>query len=238
MNDLSSSVSAQKQPKGRPSKRVVSINEQSINKSNHSPPDLEENRPGKINSYKFSDFSGNSSRPSVITNRHSSSLLYHFNILREESTENQEQMCLLECRKEKDEREYYCFSEFAINGIVYDVEIIGKGVRLITLLMNGDGFYKLSRLYITPDGFFLKIKVLVVDTLSCTRSCPDFKPGNRYIMMGQIYHKRERLPQTVLELVAGKMKPGDGLLRSSDYVKRFNRKRDQKMKAAAQRKCK
>ncbi|XP_015225010.1 PREDICTED: UPF0450 protein C17orf58 homolog [Cyprinodon variegatus] len=82
-----------------------------------------------------------------------------------------------ECRKEKDEREYYCYSEFAVNGIVHDIDVLRKGVRLITLMVSADGFYKMSRLYVTPDSFFFKVRLLVLDTYKCSKPCPDLKLG-------------------------------------------------------------
>lgn len=120
--------------------------------------------------------------------------------------------CLSECRKEKDEREYYCYSEFgkstsgvltwwwiflidslsrfstigtwrslvpssAINGVVHDIEVLRKGVRLITLMVSSDGFYKMSRLYVSPDNFFFKVQLLVLDTYKCSKPCPDIKLG-------------------------------------------------------------
>ncbi|NXS58163.1 CQ058 protein, partial [Brachypteracias leptosomus] len=91
----------------------------------------------------------------------------------------------------------------------------------------------MSRLYITPDGFFFRVHVLVVDTLNCSKPCPDFKLGSRYIVMGQIYHKRRQIPTNLLQLLGGRLRPGDGWLRSSSsYVKRFNRKRNRKVQAA------
>lgn len=143
-----------------------------------------------------------------------------------------EKTCLSECRKERDELEAYCTSEFAVNGIVHNVESLGNGVHLITLLVNSDGLYKTSRLYITPDAFFFRIHILVVDTLNCSKPCPDFKLGSRYIVMGRIYHKRRQIPANLLRFLRGRLRPGDGLLRSSSYVKRFNRKRNRKVQAA------
>ncbi|NXR13963.1 CQ058 protein, partial [Semnornis frantzii] len=91
----------------------------------------------------------------------------------------------------------------------------------------------LSRLYVAPDGFFFRVHVLVVDTLNCSKPCPDFKLGSRYIVMGQIYHKRRQIPANLLQLLRGHLRPGDGLLRSSSsYVKRFNRKRNRRVQAA------
>jgi len=57
------------------------------------------------------------------------------------------------------------------------MERLGNGVHLITLLVNSDGLYKMSRLYITPDGFFFRVHILVVDALNCSKPCPDFKLG-------------------------------------------------------------
>ncbi|XP_023960375.3 UPF0450 protein C17orf58 homolog isoform X2 [Chrysemys picta bellii] len=167
------------------------------------------NRPGKMNPYKQHDPIRNVSKPSWVTNRQSSSLLYHFNMLKK-----------------------------AVNGIVHDVETLEKGVSLVTLLVNSDGLYKMSRLYITPDGFFFRVHILVVDALNCSKPCPDFKLGSRYIVMGQIYHKRRQLPALLLQFLRGRLRPGDGLLSSgSNYVKRFNRKRDRKVQGVAHTKC-
>ncbi|XP_067403441.1 UPF0450 protein C17orf58 homolog isoform X2 [Emydura macquarii macquarii] len=167
------------------------------------------NRPGKMNPDKHRDPLRNITKPSWVTNRQSSSLLYHFNMIKN-----------------------------AVNGIVHDVETLGKGVHLVTLLVNSDGLYKMSRLYITPDGFFFRVHILILDSLNCSKPCPDFKLGNRYIVMGQIYHKRRQLPAPLLAVLRGRLRPGDGLLRSSsNYVKRFNRKRDRKVQGAAHSKC-
>lgn len=67
----------------------------------------------------------------------------------------------------------------AVNGIVYNMERLGSGVHLITLLVNSDGLYKMSRLYITPDGFFFRVHILVVDSFNCSKPCPDFKLGKQ-----------------------------------------------------------
>ncbi|CAL1601693.1 unnamed protein product [Knipowitschia caucasica] len=199
--------------------------------------DPEENRPGKSSIYQSAVVTRNNSRTSVLHNRRSSSLLYHFDVLRRESDFTHDAFCLSECRKEKDEREHYCYSEFAINGIVHDIEVVRKGVRLITLMVTSDGFYKMSRLYVTPDSFFFKVRLLVVDTFKCSKPCPDIKLGTRYIIMGQIYHRRRHLPSDLLALVGGKLKPGDGLLRSNNYIKRFNKRRHQKAADAMRSRC-
>ncbi|NWH76791.1 CQ058 protein, partial [Piaya cayana] len=91
----------------------------------------------------------------------------------------------------------------------------------------------MSRLYVTPDAAFFRAHVLVVDTLNCSKPCPDFKLGSRYIVMGRVYHKRRQIPAALLPLLRGRLRPGDGLLQSSiSYVKRFNRKRHHKVQAA------
>ncbi|NXN27524.1 CQ058 protein, partial [Nycticryphes semicollaris] len=90
----------------------------------------------------------------------------------------------------------------------------------------------MSRLYITPDGFFFRVHILVVDILNCSKPCLDFKLGSRYIVMGQIYHKRRQIPANLLRFLRGLLRPGDGLLRSSSYMKRFNRKRNHRVQVA------
>lgn len=65
----------------------------------------------------------------------------------------------------------------AVNGIVHDIDVLRKGVRLITLMVSADGFYKMSRLYVTPDSFFFKVRLLVLDTFKCSKPCPDIKLG-------------------------------------------------------------
>uniref|UniRef100_A0A8C4T0W9 CQ058 protein n=2 Tax=Erpetoichthys calabaricus TaxID=27687 RepID=A0A8C4T0W9_ERPCA len=111
-------------------------------------------------------------------------------------------------------------------------------IRLVTLLVNSNGFYRASRLYVTPDGFFFKVRILVLETYRCAKPCHDFKLGSRYIVMGHIYHRRRHLPSELPRLVAGRLRPGDGLVRSSSYVKRYNRKREQRMQDVLQLKCK
>nr|XP_046265101.1 uncharacterized protein LOC124069733 [Scatophagus argus] len=201
--------------------------------------DPEENRPGKSSLYQsgIGAATRNNSRPPVVLNRRSSSLLYQFDILRRESDFTHDAFCMSECRKEKDEREYYCYSEFAINGIVHDIDVLRKGIRLITLMVSSDGFYKMSRLYVSPDSFFFKVRLLVLDTYKCSKPCPDIKLGTRYIIMGQIYHRRRHLPSDLLNLLGSKLKPGDGLLRSNNYVKRFNKRRHQKALEATRSRC-
>uniref|UniRef100_A0A8C0LT17 Uncharacterized protein n=1 Tax=Canis lupus dingo TaxID=286419 RepID=A0A8C0LT17_CANLU len=64
------------------------------------------------------------------------------------------------------------------------------------------------------------------------------RKGSRYIVMGHIYHKRRQLPTALLQVLRGRLRPGDGLLRSSSsYVKRFNRKRDGQVQDAVHTQC-
>lgn len=64
-----------------------------------------------------------------------------------------------------------------MNGIVHDIDVLRKGVRLVTLMVGSDGFYKMNRLYVTPDSFFFKVRLLVLDTYKCSKPCPDIKLG-------------------------------------------------------------
>ncbi|KFP43891.1 hypothetical protein N324_09403, partial [Chlamydotis macqueenii] len=89
------------------------------------------NRPGKIIPYKPTNPFKKITKPSWVTNRQSPSLPYHFSALKKDG--DKEKACLTECRKERDEVEAYCASEFAVNGIVYNMERLGTGVHLITL---------------------------------------------------------------------------------------------------------
>ncbi|KAG3268631.1 hypothetical protein H1C71_021633 [Ictidomys tridecemlineatus] len=84
----------------------------------------------------------------------------------------------------------------------------------------------MSDVYRLP-GYFLKV----------TRLSPRVA-GSRYIVMGHIYHKRRQLPTALLQVLRGRLRPGDGLLRSSSsYVKRFNRKRDRQVQSAVHTQC-
>lgn len=67
--------------------------------------------------------------------------------------------------------------ETAVNGIVHDIDVVRKGIRIITLMVSSDGFYKMSRLYTTTDSFFFKVRLLVLDTYKCNKPCPDIKLG-------------------------------------------------------------
>ncbi|CAH2291947.1 UPF0450 C17orf58 homolog isoform X1 [Pelobates cultripes] len=140
--------------------------------------DHDSNRPSKINQQRTGEGFRNYTKQSWITNRHPSSLLYQFSPFKKGS-ESKEKICLNECHKEKDERDSYCNSDFAVNGIVHNVETLSKGTHLLTLLVNSAGLYKMNRLYITPDGFFFRIKILAVDTLRCHKPCLDFKLGKQ-----------------------------------------------------------
>ncbi|NXA04513.1 CQ058 protein, partial [Sapayoa aenigma] len=91
----------------------------------------------------------------------------------------------------------------------------------------------MSRLYVTPDAAFFRVHVLLLDTLNCSKPCPDFKLGSRYIVMGRIFHKRRELPAELLRALRGRLRPGDGWIGSSgSYVRRFNRRTDHKVRAA------
>ncbi|NWZ09834.1 CQ058 protein, partial [Agelaius phoeniceus] len=91
----------------------------------------------------------------------------------------------------------------------------------------------MSRLYVTPDAAFFRVHILVVDTFNCSKPCPDFKLGSRYIVMGHIHHKRRQVPAELLPALRGRLRPGDGWVGSgSGFVRRFNRKRDLRVRAA------
>ncbi|XP_063265153.1 UPF0450 protein C17orf58 homolog isoform X2 [Prinia subflava] len=168
--------------------------------------------------------------PAWVTNRWRPSPAY-LGVLRRDG--DKEKACLTQCSKERDEAEAFCASEFAVNGIVYNLESLGNGVQGITLLVDSDGLYKMSRLYVTPDAAFFRVHILVVDPFNCSKPCPDFKLGSRYIVMGHIYHKRWQLPAELLPALRGRLRPGDGWVgSSSSYVRRFNRKRDLRVRAA------
>ncbi|XP_053816253.1 UPF0450 protein C17orf58 homolog isoform X3 [Vidua chalybeata] len=111
------------------------------------------NRAGKAIPFKQPDPSRGIPKPSWVTNRWSPSPMY-LGVLRKDG--DKEKVCLTECRKEKDEVEAFCASEFAVNGIVYNLESLGNGVQWITLLADSDGLYKMSRLQqVHRDGAHL-----------------------------------------------------------------------------------
>ncbi|KFV12683.1 hypothetical protein N339_00876, partial [Pterocles gutturalis] len=89
------------------------------------------NRPGKIIPRKHTDPLEMITNPSWVTNRQPPSWPSPFSALRKDA--DKEKACLTECGKERDEAEAYCMSEFAVNGIVYNMERLGNGVHLITL---------------------------------------------------------------------------------------------------------
>ncbi|GAA6069451.1 UPF0450 protein C17orf58 homolog, partial [Tachysurus ichikawai] len=60
---------------------------------------------------------------------------------------------------------------------------------------------------------------------------------SRYIIMGHIYHRKRHLSSSLLALLGGKLKPGDGVLRSNSYVKRYNKRRHQKAQEAVRSRC-
>ncbi|KAM9296590.1 UPF0450 protein C17orf58 homolog [Gastrophryne carolinensis] len=200
--------------------------------------DHESNRPMRFSIHKATGPSYNTSRAVWMTNRQPSSLLYQFEAFRKEF-DSKERDCVNECLKERDEKEAYCNSDFAVNGIIHDVDTISKGMQLLTVLVDSAGLYKMNRLYITPDGFFFRVKVLAVDNSHCPRSCLDFKLGGRYILMGRIYHKRMELSPLIQRVISGRLRAGDGLVTSSgSFIRRYNRKKDRKVLAAAHSKCK
>ena len=59
------------------------------------------------------------------------------------------------------------------------MEAVGRGLRLVTLMVASDGFYKMSRLHVSPDSFFFKVRLLVLDSFRCSRPCPDLRLGRR-----------------------------------------------------------
>ncbi|KAG9470854.1 hypothetical protein GDO78_016588 [Eleutherodactylus coqui] len=198
-------------------------------------PDHESNRPRKL-SAKATEIAQNSSKVSWNTNRHPSSLLQHFNGFRKDS---KDRTCLMDYHKERDEREAYCHSDFAVNGIVHDVDSVGRDVQLLTVLVNSGGLYKMNRLYITPDGVFFRVRILVVNNPHCHQSCLHFSLGGRYIIMGQVYNKRMEVPTSIQQVISTHLRAGDGLVTSGrSFFRRFNRKKERKVLAAAHSKCK
>ncbi|XP_069849207.1 UPF0450 protein C17orf58 homolog isoform X2 [Dipodomys merriami] len=145
--------------------------------------------------------------------------------------------CARPCGADPDEHEAFCASEFAANGVVRGVDALGAGARLVTLLLDGDGLYRRDRLYLAPDGFLFQVHILALDSARCSRPCPEFKLGTRYIVMGHVYHKRRQLPRDLLPRLKGRVRPGDGLLPVGSYVKRFNRRRDRQVRAAMRLQC-
>ncbi|XP_077044570.1 UPF0450 protein C17orf58 homolog isoform X4 [Agelaius phoeniceus] len=188
------------------------------------------NRAGKGMAYKEPDPSRRIPKASWVTNRWEPSPRHRGEL---GTDGDKEKLCQSECRKERDEEEAFCASEFAVNGIVYNLESLGHGVQWITLLVDRDGLYRMSRLYVTPDAAFFRVHILVVDTFNCSKPCPDLKLGSRYIVMGHIHHKRRQVPAELLPALRGRLRPGDGWVGSgSGFVRRFNRKRDLRVRAA------
>lgn len=57
--------------------------------------------------------------------------------------------------------------------------------------------------------------------------------------MGQIYHKRMELPSPIQRVISGRLRAGDGLVTSGrSFIRRYNRKKDRRVLAAAHTKCK
>uniref|UniRef100_A0A1B8Y280 Uncharacterized protein n=1 Tax=Xenopus tropicalis TaxID=8364 RepID=A0A1B8Y280_XENTR len=69
----------------------------------------------------------------------------------------------------------------------------------------------------------------------CPRGLPSYPP--QYILMGQIYQKRMTLPAAMQHIVGGRFGAGDGIIRSSSYVQRYNRRRGRNVLAASHSKC-
>ncbi|XP_066442417.1 UPF0450 protein C17orf58 homolog isoform X3 [Eleutherodactylus coqui] len=153
--------------------------------------------------------------------------------------DSKERTCLMDYHKERHEREAYCHSDFAVNGIVHDVDSVGRDVQLLTVLVNSGGLYKMNRLYITPDGVFFRVRILVVNNPHCHQSCLHFSLGGRYIIMGQVYNKRMEVPTSIQQVISTHLRAGDGLVTSGrSFFRRFNRKKERKVLAAAHSKCK
>ncbi|XP_069807696.1 UPF0450 protein C17orf58 homolog isoform X2 [Dendropsophus ebraccatus] len=197
-------------------------------------PDHESNRPGGP---KLIEATQNSSKAAWITNRHPASLLHQISLFRK--AVGKERTCFTACPKEREEREAYCHSDFAVNGIIHDVDAITLGIRLLTVLVNSRGLYKMNRLYVSPDGDFFRVRILVVDNPLCHTRCLHLTLGGRYIIMGQIYHRRMELPPAVQRVISGRLRAGDGLVTSGrSFIRRFNRKKDRRVLAAVLSKCK
>ncbi|XP_071307328.1 UPF0450 protein C17orf58 homolog isoform X4 [Agelaius tricolor] len=124
------------------------------------------NRAGKGMAYKEPDPSRRIPKASWVTNRWEPSPRHRGEL---GTDGDKEKLCQSECRKERDEGEAFCASEF----------------------------------------------------------------GSRYIVMGHIHHKRRQVPAELLPALRGRLRPGDGWVGSgSGFVRRFNRKRDLRVRAA------
>ncbi|XP_069611712.1 UPF0450 protein C17orf58 homolog [Ranitomeya imitator] len=161
-----------------------------------------------------------------LTNRHPVGPLPHRRVFRKDGAGRR---CTAECHRE---REAFCHSDFAVNGIIHDEEVVGGGARILTVLVSSGGSYKTGRLYLTPDsGAFSRVTVLALHT-------PHLQLGGRYIMMGQIYRRGMQLAPAVLRVVSGRLRAGDGLVTSgSSFTRRFNRRKDGRGLRAALSRC-
>ncbi|KAM4034952.1 UPF0450 protein C17orf58 homolog isoform 3-T3 [Anomaloglossus baeobatrachus] len=146
-----------------------------------------------------------------------------------------ERTCAAEGHTEGDERQAFCHSDFAVNGIIHDVDAVGGGATILTVLVTTAGLYKGKRLHLTPDtGAFSRVTVLALHR----PPCPHLRLGGRYIIMGQIYHRRAQLPPPVQRSVSGRLQAGDGLVTSGrSFIRRFTRKKDSRVLGAALSKC-
>lgn len=98
----------------------------------------------------------------------------------------------------------FSFSKTVVNGIVHDVNMVQKGMRLVAMLVNSNGLYKINRLFLNPDGFFFRVHILVVDALYCSRPCPDFKLGNMlfpFILFVQVTYRGGRMEVVPIQFI-------------------------------------
>ncbi|KFP75914.1 hypothetical protein N310_09998, partial [Acanthisitta chloris] len=101
------------------------------------------NRPGKATPPEHSHLLPELPKPSWLTNRRARPRRGTFALPGQQQLPkgqgwegtggDQDKECLAQCRKEQDEVEAYCTSEFAVNGIVHNTESLGSGVHWITL---------------------------------------------------------------------------------------------------------
>ncbi|KAM4034951.1 UPF0450 protein C17orf58 homolog isoform 2-T2 [Anomaloglossus baeobatrachus] len=98
-----------------------------------------------------------------------------------------ERTCAAEGHTEGDERQAFCHSDFAVNGIIHDVDAVGGGATILTVLVTTAGLYKGKRLHLTPDtGAFSRVTVLALHRPPCPHlrlgeycATPEPSPGHR-----------------------------------------------------------
>ncbi|XP_073516426.1 UPF0450 protein C17orf58 homolog isoform X2 [Phyllobates terribilis] len=197
---------------------------------NHSSgvPHHESNRPEKSRPQAWE-----AARP---TNRHPRGPLPHRRVFRKDGAKR---TCAVECHRECAEQEAYCHNDFAVDGIIHDVDSVGGGAHILTVLVSSGGAYKTGRLYLTPDtGAFSRVTILALHSPPCQPHRPHLQLGGRYIIMGQIYLRGTHLPPVVLRAVGGRLRAGDGLVMSgSSFIRRFNRRTDGRGLRAALSRC-